>query len=56
MTLLKFACLSFSLLCRFVIVSGALWMWIVALPYCLPLPYPAAPSSQSSITSWVFAL
>lgn len=45
-----------SPLCRFVTVSGALWMWMSALPYCLPLLYPVAPSSQSAITSWIFAL
>lgn len=38
-----------SLLCRFIIVSGALWMWMSALPYCLPLRNAPAPSANQPL-------
>lgn len=39
--------------CRGVIVSGALWMWMSALPHCLP---SVMPFSHSAISSTIFDL
>eukprot|EP00064_Thunnus_orientalis_P003786 superscaffoldBa00000323_g3797 len=39
----------------FVIVSGALWMWMSALPHCLPSVMPQ-PFSHSAIISTTFTL
>ncbi|GLD59727.1 clathrin coat assembly protein AP180-like isoform X7 [Lates japonicus] len=39
----------------FVIVSGAPWMWMSALPHCLPSVMPQ-PLSQPAITFMIFAL